>query len=70
MDVSSSHILRAMFTLDLVRKCKKLEGLDTVLIFDDPLGVTCFSLFVAFDTNTQTLASPALFCIFSNDIKG
>ena len=38
-DVSSYHMFRAMFSLDLVRGYKILEGVDIVLINDDPLGL-------------------------------
>ena len=39
VDVSSTHIFVAMFTPNLVLKCKMLEGLDIALILDDVPGV-------------------------------
>ena len=38
-EVSSNHMFRAMFSLDLVREYKILESVDINLINDDPLGL-------------------------------
>ena len=37
--MSSNHMFKAMLSLDLVRGYKILEGVDIVLINDDPLGL-------------------------------